>query len=180
MLVDLSPTREGAYGQKRPYVKRTRRPREEWIPISVPSIIDLETFHQLWEEVSTRLQDPDLVLEAYREYRIHRMDAEEAGSGEQAQKLATQIRSANTELRRLVGAYQSDSRISLTAGVSRSIARLLAASSRNVSSGDPRAIHSALRPSKAPWAFSAGLKSGICVFSESETTRRTTMGTRAR
>jgi hypothetical protein len=62
-----APTREGAYGQKRPYVKRTRRPTEEWIPISVPSIIDLETFHQLWEEVSTRLQDPDLVLEAYRE-----------------------------------------------------------------------------------------------------------------
>ena len=37
---------EGAYGQKRPYVKRTLRPKEEWIPISVPSIIDLETFHQ--------------------------------------------------------------------------------------------------------------------------------------
>jgi len=178
---------EGARGQKRPYVKRTLRPREEWVPISVPSIIDLEAFHQagarskdnqafsarnlqetafllrrlvrcgrcgvvcsaktanptpdgpyryyvcarmgrsflkeerclqrsigadaldelVWEEVSTRLQDPDLVLEAYREHRIHRMDAGEAGSSEQAQKLATQIKSANTELTRLVDAYQA-------------------------------------------------------------------------
>src|SRR5438309_4103997 len=37
---------EGAHGQKRPSVKVTLRPREEWIPISVPTIIDLESFHQ--------------------------------------------------------------------------------------------------------------------------------------
>jgi hypothetical protein len=35
------------------------------------------------------------------------MDAGEAGSSEQAQKLATQIKSANTELTRLVDAYQA-------------------------------------------------------------------------
>jgi site-specific DNA recombinase len=177
---------EGTYGQKRPHVKRTLRPREEWIPISVPSIIDLETFHQagmrgkdnqkfsprnlqepayllrklvhcghcgcscfartlnptaarpyhyyvchrvqrrflkeercsqrrirsdaldelVWEEVSTRLQDPHLVLEAYRESRTHRVDRDESGSNEQAQKLATQIKLANTEMTRLLDAYQ--------------------------------------------------------------------------
>ena len=53
---------------------------------------------------------------------------------------------------------QSDSRISFTAGVSRSIARLLAASNRYVSSGDPSAIHSALRPSRAPCA--CGFRNG--------------------
>jgi len=37
---------KGHMVEKRPHVKRTLRPREEWIPISVPSIIDLETFHQ--------------------------------------------------------------------------------------------------------------------------------------
>ena len=179
---------EGTYGQKRPYVKRTRRPREEWIPISVPSIIDLATFHQaeirvkdnqqfsprnlretafllrglvrcghcglscfahtinrtaerpnhyyicprrdksfsflrdkrcsqrcigadaldelVWEEVSTRLQNPELVLEAYRECRMHRRDQGETGSSEQVQKLATQIKLANTERTRLLDAYQ--------------------------------------------------------------------------
>src|SRR5215470_11070384 len=72
---------------------------------------------------------------------------------------------------------QSDSRISLTAAVSLPIARFLAASNRYVSSADPRAIHSALRPSRAPWEFKVGLKSGISVSSESETTRSTTAGT---
>ena len=182
-------TVEGAPGRKRPLFKRTLRPREEWIPISVPSIVDLETFHQaeirvndnekfsrrnlqenayllrrllrcghcglrcvvrtktvhptpgmlshyyvcpgrmkhflqeercsqrsigadaldelVWEEVSTRLQDPDQVLEAYREHKIHRRDGEEAGSSEAVQKLATQIRFANTEITRLLDAYQS-------------------------------------------------------------------------
>src|SRR5260370_33457941 len=61
----------------------------------------------VWEEVSTRLQDPDLVLEAYRECRIHRGDGEEAGLSEQAQKLATQIKLANTEMARLLDAYQA-------------------------------------------------------------------------
>jgi hypothetical protein len=51
------------------------------------------------EHQATRLQDPDLVLEAYRECRIHRKDGEEAGLSEQGQKLATQIKLANTEMR---------------------------------------------------------------------------------
>ena len=33
-------------GKKRQRYKCTERPREEWIPISVPPIIDLETFHK--------------------------------------------------------------------------------------------------------------------------------------
>jgi hypothetical protein len=61
----------------------------------------------VWEEVSTRLQDPDLVLEAYRECRIHRRNGEEAGLSEQGQKLATQIKFANTEMTRLLDAYQA-------------------------------------------------------------------------
>jgi len=60
----------------------------------------------VWEEVSTRLQDPELVLEAYREGRTHRVDRDESGSNEQAQKLATQIKLANTEMTRLLDAYQ--------------------------------------------------------------------------
>jgi site-specific DNA recombinase len=61
----------------------------------------------VWEEVSTRLQDPDLVLEAYRECRIHRRNGEEGGLSEQGQKLATQIKLANTETTRLLDAYQA-------------------------------------------------------------------------
>ena len=177
---------EGTHGHKRPSCQRILRPKEEWIPISIPPIIDLETFHQagirvkdnqrfsprnlqedayllrrlvrcghcglscrvssntanpncshyyvcpgtkkhfliekrcsqrcigadaldelVWQEVSTRLQDPDLVLEAYRECRIHRRDGEEAGLSEQGQKLATQIKLANTEMTRLLDAYQA-------------------------------------------------------------------------
>src|SRR5487761_219716 len=177
---------EGTHGQKRPSHHRTLRPKEEWIPISIPPLIDLEIFHQagirvkdnqrfaprnlkedayllrrlvrcghcglscrastnttnprcshyyvclgtknhfliekrcpqrsigadaldelVWEEVSTRLQDPDLVLEAYRECRIHRRDGEEAGLSDQEQKLATQIKLANTEMARLLDAYQA-------------------------------------------------------------------------
>ncbi len=177
---------EGTHGHKRPSCQRILRPKEEWIPISIPPIIDLETFHQagirvkdnqrfsprnlqedayllrrlvrcghcglscrvssntanpncshyyvcpgtkkyfliekrcsqrcigadaldelVWEEVSTRLQDPDLVLEAYRECRIHRRNGEEAGVSEQGQKLATQIKLANTEMTRLLDAYQA-------------------------------------------------------------------------
>ena len=174
-------------GQKRPSVKCTLRPREEWIAISVPSIIDLATFHQaglrvrdnqkfsprnlqepayllrrlvrcghcgatcsamtvgrtarrpshyyfcarknktflreqrclqryigadvldqlVWEEVSTRLQDPDLILEGYRECRAHGMDREEASSSEQMPKLASQIKLAHTEQTRLLDAYQA-------------------------------------------------------------------------
>ena len=177
---------EGTHGHKRPSCQRILRPKEEWIPISIPPIIDLETFHQagirvkdnqrfsprnlqedayllrrlvrcghcglscrvssntanpncshyyvcpgtknhfliekrcsqrcigadaldelVWEEVSTRLQDPDLVLEAHRECRIHRRNGEEAGLTEQGQKLATQIKLANTEMTRLLDAYQA-------------------------------------------------------------------------
>jgi site-specific DNA recombinase len=177
---------EGTHGHKRPSCQRILRPKEEWIPISIPPIIDLETFHQagmrikdnqrfsprnlqedayllrrlvrcghcglscrvsgnttnpncshyyvcsgtkkhfliekrcsqrcigadaldelVWEEVSTRLQDPDLVLEAYRECRIHGRNGEEAGLSEQGQKLATQIKLANTEMTRLLDAYQA-------------------------------------------------------------------------
>ncbi len=177
---------EGTHGHKRPSCQRILRPKEEWIPISIPPIIDLETFHQagirvkdnqrfsprnlqedayllrrlvrcghcglscrvssntanpncnhyyvcpgtkkhfliekrcsqrcigadaldelVWEEVSTRLQDPDLVLEAYRECRIHRRNGDEAGLSEQGQKLATQIKLANTEMTRLLDAYQA-------------------------------------------------------------------------
>jgi site-specific DNA recombinase len=36
---------EGIYGQKRQRFKCTLRPKEEWIAISVPPIIDLGTFH---------------------------------------------------------------------------------------------------------------------------------------
>ena len=36
---------EGGYGKKRQRFKCTLRPKEEWIPISVPPIIDLATFH---------------------------------------------------------------------------------------------------------------------------------------
>ena len=36
---------DGAYGKKRQRFKCTLRPKEEWIPISVPPIIDLATFH---------------------------------------------------------------------------------------------------------------------------------------
>jgi len=177
---------EGTHGHKRPSCQHILRPKEEWIPISIPPIIDLETFHQagmrvkdhqrfsprnlqedayllrrlvrcghcglscractntvnrncrhyyvcpgtknhfliekrcsqrcigadaldelVWEEVSTRLQDPDLVLEAYRECRIHRSNGEEADLSEQGQKLATQIKLANTEMTRLLDAYQA-------------------------------------------------------------------------
>jgi len=61
----------------------------------------------VWKEVSARVQDPDLVLEAYQECRIHRKDGEEAGLSEQGQKLATQIKLANTEMARLLDAYQA-------------------------------------------------------------------------
>jgi len=36
---------DGVYGKKRQRFKCTMRPKEEWIPISVPPIIDLATFH---------------------------------------------------------------------------------------------------------------------------------------
>jgi site-specific DNA recombinase len=179
-------TVEGAHRHK-PSIKHPLRPREEWIPISVPPIIEVEIFHKagmrikenqkfsprnlqepayllrrlvrcghcgatcsantvgrtarrpshyyfctrkaktflreqrcpqryigadaldelVWEEVGTRLQDPDLVLEAHRECRVHGMDREEASSSEQMQKLASQIKLTSTEKTRLLDAYQA-------------------------------------------------------------------------
>lgn len=181
---------EGAYGRKRQRFKCTLRPKEEWIPISVPPIIDLATFQKaanrgrdnqafsprnlkesgfllrklvrcgrcgascaaltskqtyggqvhhsryysclrrtsgflkqercsqrriradvldelVWEEVSTRLQDPNLVLKAYQERKSRCLNSAKGLSGEQAEKLETQIRFANKELSRLLDAYQS-------------------------------------------------------------------------
>ena len=58
----------------------------------------------VWEEVSTRLQDPALVLQAYQQPQPPR--GEEARSSED-ERLATQIKFANRELSRLLDAYQS-------------------------------------------------------------------------
>jgi site-specific DNA recombinase len=183
--------REGIYGQKRQRFKCTLRPKEEWIPISVPPIIDLATFQAaasrareneafsprhlqeggfllrklvrcgrcgrscsaltsrqtyggelhashyyscprttsgflkqercsqrqiradvldelVWEEVSSRLQDPPLILEAYQEHQTHPANsAAESGLIEKDAKLESQIKFANKELTRLLDAYQS-------------------------------------------------------------------------
>ena len=166
------------------------RPKEEWIPISVPPIIDLATFHaaagrareneafsprnlqeggyllrkivrcgrcgcscsaltskqnyggkvhpshyysclrttsgflkqercaqrrvradvldeMVWEDVSSRLQDPALVLEAYQDHQTLRRDSSiEDGSSDKEERLQGQIKLANRELSRLLDAYQ--------------------------------------------------------------------------
>ena len=181
---------EGGYGKKRQRFKCTLRPKEEWIPISVPPIIDLATFHAaagrarenevfsprnlqeggyllrklvrcgrcgcscsavtsrqtyneqvhcshyysclrttsgflkqercsqrriradvldefVWEEVSTRLQDPMLVMEAYQEHKTHRRVARQQDeSSQKDDRLKEQIKLANRELSRLLDAYQ--------------------------------------------------------------------------
>src|SRR5437867_2968270 len=181
---------EGAYGKKRQRFKCTLRPKEEWIPISVPPIIELTTFHAaagrareneafsprnlqeggyllrklvrcgrcgcscsaltskqtyggklhsshyysclrttsgflkqercsqrriradvldelVWEEVSTRLQDPALVLQAYQDYNTRpRASSEQDGPTEKDDRLKEQIKLANRELSRLLDAYQ--------------------------------------------------------------------------
>jgi site-specific DNA recombinase len=181
---------EGAYGKKRQRFKCTLRPEEEWIPISVPPLIDLATFHAaagrareneafsprnlqeggyllrrlvrcgrcgcscsaltskqtyggevhsnhyygclrttsgflkqercsqrriradvldelVWEEVSTRLQDPALVLKAYQDHKTQRRDSsDQDGSTEKDDRLQGQIKLANRELSRLLDAYQ--------------------------------------------------------------------------
>jgi site-specific DNA recombinase len=181
---------EGAYGKKRQRFKCTLRPKEEWIPISVPPIIDLATFQAaagrareneafsprnlqeggyllrklvrcgrcgsscsaltskqsyagkvhsnhyygclrttsgflkqercsqrriradvldelIWEEVSNRLQNPSLIMEAYQAHKSQRRNSsDEDGSAEKDDKLKTQIRLANKELSRLLDAYQ--------------------------------------------------------------------------
>ena len=181
---------EGSYGKKRQRFKCTLRPKEEWIPISVPPIIDLATFHAaagrareneafsprnlqeggyllrklvrcgrcgcscsavtsrqtyneqvhcshyysclrttsgflkqercsqrriradvldelVWEEVSTRLQDPALVMEAYQDHKTHRRVARQQDEASQKDdRLKEQIKLANRELSRLLDAYQ--------------------------------------------------------------------------
>ncbi len=181
---------EGAYGKKRQRFKCTLRPKEEWIPISVPPIIDLATFHAaagrareneafsprnlqeggyllrklvrcgrcgcscsaltskqtyggkvhcshyysclrttsgflkqercsqrriradvldelVWEEVTTRLQDPSLVLEAYQDHNKRRKaSSDQDGATANDDRLKEQIKLANRELSRLLDAYQ--------------------------------------------------------------------------
>jgi site-specific DNA recombinase len=180
---------EGGYGKKRQRFKCTLRPKEEWIPISVPPIIDLATFHAaagrareneafsprnlqeggyllrklvrcgrcgcscsaltskqtyggkvhsnhyygclrttsgflkqercsqrrsradvldelVWEEVSTRLQDPALVLEAYQAHKAQRRDLSSEDGTEKDVRLKEQIKLVNKELSRLLDAYQ--------------------------------------------------------------------------
>ena len=61
----------------------------------------------VWDEVSTRLQDPTLVLEAHQTHQTQRRDsADEDGSSEKDQRLQAQIKLANRELSRLLDAYQ--------------------------------------------------------------------------
>src|SRR5438876_2273802 len=183
---------EGVYGKKRQRFKCTLRPKEEWIPISVPPIADLATFQAaagrareneafsprnlqeggyllrklvrcgrcgcscsaltskqaysgkvhsnhyygclrttsgflkqercsqrrtradvldelVWDEVSTKLQDPVLILEAHQTHQTQtqrRDSADEDGSSEKDERLKAQIKLANRELSRLLDAYQ--------------------------------------------------------------------------
>src|SRR6266566_3724781 len=181
---------EGVYGKKRQRFKCTLRPKEEWIPISVPPIIDLAIFHAaagrareneafsprnlqeggyllrklvrcgrcgcscsaltskqtyggkvhcshyysclrttsgflkqercsqhriradvldelVWEEVTTRLQDPSLVLEAYQDHNKRRKaSSDQDGATANDDRLKEQIKLANRELSRLLDAYQ--------------------------------------------------------------------------
>jgi site-specific DNA recombinase len=181
---------EGVYGKKRQRFKCTLRPKDEWIPISVPPIIDLATFHAaagrarendafsprnlqeggyllrklvrcgrcgcscsaltskqtyggkvhsshyygclrtssgflkqercsqrriradvldelVWEEVSTRLQAPALVLEAYQDHNTRqKVSAEHDGATGKDDRLKEQIKLANRELSWLLDAYQ--------------------------------------------------------------------------
>src|SRR6266508_3362904 len=61
----------------------------------------------VWDEVSTRLQDPGLILEAHQTHKTQRRDsADEDGSSEKDQRLQAQIKLANRELSRLLDAYQ--------------------------------------------------------------------------
>src|SRR5206468_4512871 len=61
----------------------------------------------VWDEVSTRLQDPALVLEAYQDHSIRRtVSSEQNGAAEKDDRLKEQIKLANRELSRLLDAYQ--------------------------------------------------------------------------
>jgi hypothetical protein len=62
----------------------------------------------VWEEVSSRLQDPPLILEAYQEHQTHPANsAAESELIEKDTKLESQIKFANKELTRLLDAHQS-------------------------------------------------------------------------
>jgi site-specific DNA recombinase len=61
----------------------------------------------VWEEVSTRLQDPALVLEAYQDHKTQRRDpSDQDGLTEKDERLKEQIKLVNKELSRLLDAYQ--------------------------------------------------------------------------
>ena len=181
---------EDQRGKKRQRFKCTLRPKEEWIPISVPPIIDLETFHQaanrgrdnqtfaprnlkeaayllrklvrcgrcgatcsastskqtyggrvhrthyysclrttsgflkqercthrriradvldelVWEEVSTKLQDPARILDAYQQSKVCSENSGFHQAAQSSQKIDCQLKSANLELSRLLDAYQA-------------------------------------------------------------------------
>lgn len=61
----------------------------------------------VWEEVSTRLQDPALVMDAYQDHQTQRRDpSDQDGSTEKDERLKEQIKLVNKELSRLLDAYQ--------------------------------------------------------------------------
>jgi site-specific DNA recombinase len=175
---------KGSYGKKGQRYTSTLRPREEWIPISVPPIIDSSTFQavakrvkdnqlfsrrnlryaashllrrlvrcgrcgascsavssggvhnhdyyacwhkargflpdercrqphvradlldeMVWKEVRTRLKDPTLIMKAFRAQKTARLPGVEAN--ETRERVNVQIKSANSELSRLLDAYQA-------------------------------------------------------------------------
>ena len=60
----------------------------------------------VWEEVSHRLQDPNLVLEAYQQHQAKRRESTQDEPEDATRRLDAQIKSANRELSRLLDAYQ--------------------------------------------------------------------------
>ena len=61
----------------------------------------------VWEEVSTRLQDPALVMEAYQDHNSRRRaSVQQDKAGQKDDRLKEQIKLANRELSRLLDAYQ--------------------------------------------------------------------------
>ena len=67
----------------------------------------------VWEELSHRLQDPNLVLEAYQQHQAKRRESTQDEPEDATRQLDAQIKSANRELSRLLDAYQG-SAIELT------------------------------------------------------------------
>jgi len=61
----------------------------------------------VWEEVSSRLQNPSLVLEAYQAHKTQPRDSSnDDGMTDKDERLRGQIKLANRELSRLLDAYQ--------------------------------------------------------------------------